>query len=447
MNKPDDVSGFRAEELAGQRVAVMGRSIASVTLAVLVTFLVPWPIPVYYYFAISVFLLIGWAAYWIAALGIGKTWHQYAFVTADSAWFTFAIFFPNPLAPEDFSNYLPMRAGVFVSFFLLLAGLTYLYQAWLVIWCGVSTSVSWLIGVWWLSRQPETVVDFLGGGEVRQYLQSSSNPYFLDLTARVWEIAMFMIVACLLALVVHRAQIIALRQVTLAKQKTNLARYFPTHTAALLADKSELLTQPREHNAAVLFVDIVDFTGWSQKHTPTETIELLREVQELLTNVVFRHHGTLDKYLGDGLMATFGTPEPGHCDATNALSAAFDIAREFEHWRKSKAADATVPTKLAIGVHYGPIVIGDVGTAERMEFAVLGDTVNVASRLEQATRQVGCTCLMSVDLLAAAEDEAATDLDVFKKQLKSVQAIELRGRTGKLQLFSLSVEDQDIEMS
>ena len=440
MSEPDKNSGFRIEELAAQKAAVVGRSIAMVAIAFFLTFVTPWPMPVYYYFTLSTFVMLGWAAYWLALSPMGRPWHQYAFVTADFVFLTFVILYPNPLVPFDFPSQLALRGGAFIHFFVLLAGLTYVYQARLVLWGGVSASFAWMLGVAVLLSQPETIWRAKQDDDLASFLKDIASPHFIDFSARLQEVAVFLIVAGLLALAVKRARTIALRQVDLARERTNLARYFPPKTAELLAHKTDLLSEPREHKAAVLFADLVEFTTWSQKHTPTETIELLREVQGLLTEIIFRHDGTLDKFMGDGLMATFGTPEPSDLDASNALAAAIDISKSFEKLRLSKPIGEGRTLKLAVGAHYGPIVIGDVGTKDRLEFAVLGDTVNVASRLEQATRKVGCICLLSNDLFQAAENEGAANFKGDRDQLCSIPPIELRGRSGKLAVFSISSE-------
>ena len=205
----------------------------------------------------------------------------------------------------------------------------------------------------------------------------------------------------------------------------------------MLAGQTNPFSQPREHHSAVLFADLVAFTTWSEKRRPTQTIEVLREVHGLLAKIIFKHDGTLDKFIGDGLMATFGTPEPTKEDAFNALSAMIEMADVFETWRLAQFKTNDDTLKLAIGLHYGPVVIGDIGSDQRLEFAVLGDTVNVASRLEAATREVGCRCLVSGDLVEAAKVESPSEVYRHLDRLRSHNPISLRGRSAKLPVFVL----------
>lgn len=109
----------------------------------------------------------------------------------------------------------------------------------------------------------------------------------------------------------------------------------------------------------------------------------------------------------------------------------------FESWQQTSLLSNGDALKLAIGVHYGPIVIGDIGSDERLEFAVLGDAVNVASRLESATREVGCRCLISLDLIEAAEAENPAKVARYLDQLEAHEPIVLRGRRGPMPVFVL----------
>lgn len=421
---------LKAEELAAQLAAFRGRIIALAFIAVLITILTTWPGPIFAYGLLVLFLVNGTVAYRIACAPWGRPWHQYIFVSIDAALLTFTLLYPNPFLPIDLPIQFNLRNGVFIYFFVILAGLAYVYRPHLVVWCGISVTVFWSIGVYWIMRQPGSIWQDLTDNDFDAFLEVYSSPSYVDLGVRVQEVVVFLIVAGLLALAVSRARAIALRQANLAQERANLARYFPSQTADLLASQTDPFADPREHNAAVLFADLVSFTAWAQKRPPSETIALLRDVHRLLAEIVFRNGGTLDKFVGDGLMATFGTPRPGDRDASSALAAAVQLSDEFVAW--SKASTIQDLPKLAIGVHYGPIVMGDIGTDNRLEFAVLGDTVNVASRLETATRELQCRCLLSQELVDVAAKEDAGGIQAYHDRLNKRAEIALRGRRGKI---------------
>lgn len=434
---PDNAHSLRSEELAAQRDAVIGRTIALIVISVLVTYLSPWPAPLLTYALLSVFVLIGWMAWHVAKAPWGRAWHQYVFVSLDFAILTFTLLYPNPLIPFDYPPQFALRYGGFIYFFVLLAGLAYVYQPRLVLWGGVSAALSWSLGVAWLMRMPESVWVIGNDGGYEEALDLIALPTFIDFGVRLQEVAVFMIAAGLLALAVRRARRVALRQASLARQRENLGRYFPRKTAQLLAERADPFSSPSETQAVVLFADLVSFTSWSENHTPKETIELLRKVHGALAEVVFRHGGTLDKFIGDGLMATFGTPEASDRDASNALAAMVDMVDAFEAWKQEDSSGQSETLQLAVGAHYGPVVIGNIGSAQRLEFAVLGDTVNVASRLEGATREVGCTALASEALILAAESEGAGISQGVRDRFALHGRIDLRGRGQGIKVYAV----------
>lgn len=433
----DTLHSLRSEERAAHKTAVIGRTVALCIIAALVTFLSPWPAPLFTYGLLAVFVWLGWCAWFVARSDWGRPWHQYLFVAADFALLTFTLLYPNPLTPFDYPPQLALRFGPFIYFFVLLSGLAYVYQPRLVLWGGISGALSWAVGVGSLLALSDTVQMPSGDANFQNLLALMAEPTFMDTGVALQEIAVFLIASGLLALAVRRSRKIALRQAVLAREKENLGRYFPEKTAQMLAERTDPFSSPSEHKAAVLFADLVAFTSWSERHTPGETIRLLREVHGLLAEVVFRHHGTLDKFIGDGLMATFGTPDPGKTDASNALAAMIDMTEAFDRWQQGGGFAEGSQLRLAIGVHYGPVVVGNIGSRKRLEFAVLGDTVNVASRLEGATRDLGCRCLASAALIAAAEAEGGPAPQDLRARLTFAGPVKLRGHSREIDVYRL----------
>lgn len=441
MKKPKKgratLPSLKAEQRAAQQLALYGRVVALTAIAILVTPLVPWPGPLYLYPLLLLFALLGWGGWYVENAEWGKSWHQYVFVTADFALMTFVLLYPNPVLPLDFPPQFILRYGNFIYFFVLLAGLTYAYRPRLVLWGGISAAVWWTAGSMWLLRLPDTVHLSTDNISIEGMLSAFAEPTYVDIGVRVQEIGVLLIVAGLLALGVMRSRNVAIRQANLAREKANLARYFPDKTAELLAGKTNPFSKPREHDCAIIFADLVAFTSWSQQHTPSQTIALLREVHGVLAKVIFENNGTLDKFMGDGLMATFGTPDPTPDDASNALVAVVDMAEAFEIWKRAKSLPDIEKLSLAIGGHFGNVIIGDIGSEQRLEFAVLGDAVNVASRLESATRQVGCRCLVSADLMHAAQSTVVNIISDAKQQFEPHSPITLRGRIGETAVYAL----------
>src|SRR4029077_70089 len=190
---------------------------------------------------------------------------------------------------------------------------------------------------------------------------------------------------------------------------------------------------------AVLFVDMIGFTRISARLPSGEVSGLLREFLCFFEEAVFAHGGTLDKYLGDGLMATFGTPRPGQRDATNALACAAEIAERIVVWNAHRQSAGLEPLRIGIGVHYGEVVLGDIGGERRMEFAVVGDTVNTASRIQDMTRTLGVAILASDAIVRAAHGEGLAPL---LAEYRDFGEHELRGRSGTIRLWGREAESR-----
>jgi adenylate cyclase len=202
-----------------------------------------------------------------------------------------------------------------------------------------------------------------------------------------------------------------IRHAGIERERTNLARYFSPNVVEELSKNDEPLKQVRNQNVAVLFADIVGFTAYADGRSPAEVIATLRLFHERMEREIFRHGGTLDKYLGDGLMATFGTPIAGDSDAVNALRCAQAMLESINELNSERKPRGEPPVRVSIGLHYGEVVLGDIGL-NRLEFAVIGTTVNAASRLEALTRQFSCAIIASDDLVQQARVEtgsASTD--------------------------------------
>ena len=166
------------------------------------------------------------------------------------------------------------------------------------------------------------------------------------------------------------------------RARANLARYFPPGVVDMLAETDEPFGIVRKQNAIVMFADMIGFTAMCANEPPEYVFGLLRDLFGLLAGEIFDAGGMVDKYMGDGLMATFGAPVQGPRDAGNALGCALAIRRHLVQWNEERRADGEAPVRVAIGLHYGPVMLGNIGDHRRLEFATIGDTVNIASRME-----------------------------------------------------------------
>lgn len=159
----------------------------------------------------------------------------------------------------------------------------------------------------------------------------------------------------------------------------------------------------------VLFSDIRNFTTLSERLSPHQVVEMLNVYLSRACEAIKGHGGTVDKFIGDAIMAVFGSPTPYPDHAYRALSTALDlkeIARNFRSWMHEKFSDISLPEfEIGIGIHTGEAVIGNIGSPTRMEFTAIGDVVNTASRLESLTKEFGWTIVASRSTIQAGGSE------------------------------------------
>ena len=156
----------------------------------------------------------------------------------------------------------------------------------------------------------------------------------------------------------------------------------------------------------VLFADIRNFTTISERLDPRQVVAMLNTYLTQACEVILAQGGTVDKFIGDAVMAVFGSPAPHPDHARRALRAALDLAakaREVRSWMNQRFGDRDLPDfAIGIGLHTGEAIVGNIGSPRRLEFTAIGDTVNAASRLESLTKELGWTIVASQSTIAAA---------------------------------------------
>ena len=380
----------------GLELAVKARWVALIVIAIMLPFLNPSWEMLYYQFLLGCLALVGWAQWRVGRVGVSKA--ELALLFLDLALLTFALVFPNPFSESSWPPEMSYRFGNFIYFFVILAAGTLAYSWRTIMAVGNWTAAMWLIAaglVWWFGTTDVALDEAANqafGSDPK--LLEVMNPNSLNFDMRVQEVVVFLIVAFTLAVTVRRFNRLLLGNAALERERANLSRYFSPNVVEELSRNDEPLKQIRTHNVAVLFVDIVGFTRYAADRHPEEVIHTLRGFHGRMEQEVFRWNGTLDKYLGDGLMATFGTPVAGPEDATNALSCARSMIEVLADWNAERIAAGEPAIQGSFGLHYGPVVLGDIG-ANRLEFAVIGTTVNVASRLEEMTRALQVQMVVS----------------------------------------------------
>lgn len=167
-----------------------------------------------------------------------------------------------------------------------------------------------------------------------------------------------------------------------AVARAELSRFLSPAVAELVVKgQVELLRQGRMAEVSVLFADIRGFTSMAEQDEPTDVVSMLNEFFTAMADVVFRHEGNLDKFIGDAVMAVWGPPSSHADDPARALRAALEMQREVDRLNLRRAAQGKPPLQVGVGVNTGQAVVGYMGSSERHEFTAIGDSVNTASRL------------------------------------------------------------------
>lgn len=430
-------TGFSAalhrEVVAGVRLGVVLRLgvVTAIALWVIqrIGLEAAWP-----YLAILLVLTISGIFQWRLAPNTDKRWrfaHAF-FILLDMAAVTLALVIPPPGTPADWPAAMQLRLGNFDYFFIFVALTTLAYSPLLSIWTAIAAALTWSAGMLFILAQPGsfTITDFAAIRDlsIEDLITLLLNPNYVSGVIWFQEVLLVLILGVIMTATAFRTRKLAFREAKFAAERSNLSRYFSPNLVDELAGNQEDLTTVRSHEIAVLFADVVGFTKIAESQAPAEVIDLLRAIHSRLARVIFNHQGTLEKFMGDGLMATFGTPRPKADDAARALRAAFDLLTTMAEFNSERQAAGLSTIEIGIGLHVGPAVLGNIGDELMLEFTVVGDTVNVASRLEAATRELATPLVASETIIQRALEQAP-ELKPMLASMISVEPQQLHNRT------------------
>ena len=235
----------------------------------------------------------------------------------------------------------------------------------------------------------------------------------------------------MIAFAAHLARQTVREAVALQRTTDQLSRYFSPDIASGIRDGGEAFLRPggQEQDIVVMFSDLAGFTRACAGLSASEALAMLSEYQERMVDEIFKAGGTLDKFIGDGIMATFGTPLPAADAADRAVRAARGMIAALAKLNQERASNRQAPLVQRIGIHAGPAVVGNVGTHQRLEFTVIGDTVNVASRIENACKRTGRAAMISAAVVARLRDAAG---------LEPIGPVALDGKPQPIELYALT---------
>lgn len=433
---------IRREEKAGLAYMFWGRLAVLGLIAVWVVVTLPFSRSGAYLAAIAAFALLGAIPYFLSRRSANGWAITAVFLLLDVALLTYLLIVPPQFLGDHWTPQLNFRLVNFLYLGVFLVGMALSYSPALVVSTGFAAMVAWSVGVIWIASLPESIITTsrqsldsgLSGDEI---VRSFLDPNSVSLTSWYNQLVFLAMVTLVLAIAVWRSRRLVRRQAAAEAARANLSRYFSPNIVADLAKGGASLDTASVQPVAVLFADMVGFTAISERMTPAALIGLLRDFHGRLANVAFRHNGTVDKYIGDAIMVHFGTPKPAADDPMRALDCARDMIAEIRRWNEERVARGEPPVGVGIGLHYGEVVVGNIGNARRLEYTVLGDTVNVASRLERLTRDTGAELVASEALVNAARDCAGGAGRSFD-DMRPDQARTVRGRREPVRVWVMA---------
>ncbi|MFC5067283.1 adenylate/guanylate cyclase domain-containing protein [Flaviflagellibacter deserti] len=424
------------EKQVSGRLGAHALTLAFVAIAVWCAVVHPWPGAAFYLGIVAAFVALAWTWGRLARRPL-PAWLILSFVLANAALLTVTLLVPNPFDPPPWPLQMKLRPPAFGFFVLLIAWSTFTLSPWLVLGTALIVITTWSIGVGIVAFRADALRGF--GLPDAAGLSRYLDPHFVDTAAWASATLTTCLIAGILAVVVGRARRLVDVQARMERARDNLARHVSANLVEELAENDEPFGPIRRQEVAILFADIVGFTRLCEGLAAEEVIAILRGFHERMADCVFENGGTLDKFVGDSVMATFGTPKPSARDAVNALACARSMLKRLEDWNTQRRACGEPIIRAGIGLHFGPVVLGDIGDRRRLEFAVIGDAVNVASRLEKLTRDLGTCLVVSQALVDRVLDQAG---DGAIEDLRQHAPVAVRGRAQTVDVWTHSATKQ-----
>ena len=219
--------------------------------------------------------------------------------------------------------------------------------------------------------------------------------------------------------------------------RTIFRRFLPEHLVERARhDPLGVIGEARSLDATLLFTDLRNFTALAESMRPSDLLDYLNEVQGRLAGIVIRHGGTVDKFLGDGMLAVFGTPQRSRDHAQAGIAAATEIITSVSLLNQARRERGEAAADIGLGLHTGNVIAGCIGSGARLEFTVVGDAVNATARIEGLTKELGVTALVSEETVKRAET-TAPDVSAAVGRLTRYGEVSLRGRIAPISVYSL----------
>jgi len=285
-----------------------------------------------------------------------------------------------------------LKAPTFTYFFIFIALRALSFSPGHVLLAGATAALGWLALLGYALAEPAGM-----GLVTRDYVAYMTSAKIL-IGGEIDKIISILLVSVLLALAVGRTRQLLERAVAEQAASTQLARFFSPEIAEHLIKADELLRpgEGESREAAVMFIDLRGFTKLAATLEPAALIALLGEYQRVAVPIIQRHHGSITTYLGDGIMVTFGATRASLTYAADALHCAEVMLDALGAWAEERRQRNAPAPGIGLGIEAGPVICGAIGEEGRLEYAVIGDPVNRAAKIQNHTKAEGVRALTTL---------------------------------------------------
>ena len=295
-----------------------------------------------------------------------------------------------------------LKNALFVAIFVLIALRALRFEPIWVWLSGLTAAAGWTVLTLcaWHEAGP--------AGQTMDFVVAATSGR-IDIHDEIIRVSAILIVTAVLAIALARARLTLARAVASSQSADALSRFFDSEVADQITttDLAPMAGQSVMREAAIMFTDLRGFTRASASLSPADLIALISEYQNVVLPVVRAHGGNIDKFMGDGILASFGAVRASSAyaaDALRCIGALLEASRRWARERESRGLDALA---IGIGVAHGPVTFGIIGVERRLEYTVIGETVNLAAKLEKHNKVESARACAPATLVALAATQDA----------------------------------------
>lgn len=351
---------------------------------------VPWILTAYFIFTIMR-LFFSYKSYF-------PNWLSYLSIFFDMTLLVTLIWTFHLQYQQPASFYL--KAPTLLYLFIFISLRTLRFESKFVLITGIGAAIGWLFLLSYalFMTSPNVVT--------RDYVLYMTSNHIL-IGGEIDKVISILLVTAVLALAVHRGQKLLTKTITETMAINDLSKFFPPEIASKIIKSGQKMKPGYGElkNVAILHCDIRDFTELSKHMNPSHLIQLLTEYQSRVVKIIRKNNGSIDKYIGDGILASFNAIKQSDHYVADAIRAAIEIISNNNEWANERKNAGLDPVKIGVSVTEGTVTFGIVGDANRWEYTVIGDPVNMAIKLDKHCKIEQCQAIATYKALELAKNQ------------------------------------------